>query len=267
MNTLITNIDNITLSIKNRYVSHDELDMLINKLDTLLNISIQSKKLLSTGPHYGLDVIFPAMEHLKLFLYMEDLGSIALVSKTLYDLMVINFTQLQIDICILKYYIKMCKYDVNINFVVFGQELSVPIPVNIIALQKLRLLIGFDEYFKNYNYILLKSDFVSLKKVKVRFLNDDMFMEYTNMVLNDFVNLNWCIHCETIVTNWCEHRQCEYKYQKNDDKCQPGKYIKYLQPELQYYAVKQLKENYKPILICTNCCYKHYIYEKKMKSL
>ncbi len=263
IDSLITNIDNITSSIKNRYVSHHDLDILINKLDTLLKVSLQSKNLFAIEKHYGLDVIFPAIEHLKLFLDVEDLGAIALVSKTLYDLIVMNFTKLRTDIYILKYYIKNNKYDVNINFIVKGQQLLVPIPANIIALQKLRLIIGFEEYFKTYNYILLKSDLVSLKNTRLQFLNDDMFMEYVNVVLEDFNNLNWCIDCEIIVTNCCEHWMCGRKYRNNYYKCQPPKYIKYLQPELQYYATKQLKENYEIVRICKNCSYNHTIYKKK----
>ncbi len=264
IDSLITNIDNITSSIKNRYVSHDDLDILINKLDTLLKVSMHSKNLFITEKHYGLDVIFPAIEHLKLFLDVEDLGAIALVSKTLYDLMVINFTKLRTDIYILKHYIKMYKYDVNINFVVYGQKILVPIPVNIVALQKLRLIIGFEAYFKTYNYILLKCDFASLKNARMQFLNDDMFMEYINIVLVDFINLNWCIDCETIVTSWCEHRTCERKYENNSYELQPSKYIKYLQPELQYYATKQIEENYDFDRICKNCRYRHTIYKRKL---
>ncbi len=265
INTLIAYIDNIYTSIKNRYVSHDDLDILINKLDTLLKISLKSKNLFLTELHYGLDTLFPAIEHLKLFLDVEDLGAIALVSKTIYNLMVINFTKLQTEIYILKYYIKNCKYDVNINFVVKGQKLLVPIPANIIALKKLRLTIGFEEYFKTYNHILLRADFVYLNNIqnRVQFINDDMFTEYINVVLGDFNNSNWCIDCETIVTNWCGHRRCERKYEDNYYQPQVPKYIKYLQPEMQFYATKQLEENYEFDRICKNCYYNHTIYRKK----
>ncbi len=246
---LIEYIDKISPYIKNKYATPDDLDILINKLDTLLNISIQSKKLLVIEQHYGLDVIFPAIEHLKLFLDDEDLGALALVSKTLYDLMVINFTQFKIDICILKHYIKSCKYDVNIKFVVFGQHLFVPIPANIIALQKLRLIIGFDEYFKTYNYILLKTDFVTLNNPNPEWLID----------IKDLV---WCIDCQTIILKWCDHHKC-YKNHKCGIKHKSFKFIGYLYPEMQYYASKQIADNYKPTVICADCDYKHYLYEKK----
>ncbi len=246
---LIKYIDNISPYIKNKYATPDDLDILINKLDTLLNISKCSKNLLSIEQHYGLDVIFPAIEHLQLFLNVEDLGALALVSKTLYDLMVINFTQFKIDIYILKYYIKTCKYDVNINFVVYGQELSVPIPANIIALQKLRLIIGFEEYYKTYRYILLKSDHIILNNPNPEYLTD-------------IKELDWCIDCQTIILKWCDHRVCFSKH-NNKYYYKSYKFVGYLYPEMQHYASKQITDNYKRTVICTDCNYKHYLYEKK----
>lgn len=144
---IITSLKKVTPTIKNKYVSYDDLKMLIGELNELLVIAQTSQDEMIVEPYIGLDVIFPAIEHLKLYLNSWDLGAIALTSKTLYNLMVLNFTELVTSINILKHYILGNHYRHIVN-IKFNDELFVPIPVNIIMHRQLRNIVGCEEYFK-----------------------------------------------------------------------------------------------------------------------
>ncbi len=231
---LTRDIINIHTTIKNKYVSYDELNDLIINLDSLLKLSTRSKHSMLTEPNYGLDVIFPAINHLQMFLSEEDFGSIALVSKTLYNLMVLNFTQLQTELYIIKYYIKNCKYNVNINFNVNGQLLSVPIPVNIIMLKKLRGLIGCEKYFEKNTFIFSKLDLLYI-----------IFNKYEQINKSYYV----CVFCEKFISNHDEHERCKMDFYDNSlikypngiishGAYMPSYKIDYIRPELEYLARK-----------------------------
>ena len=144
---IISSLKKLTPTIKNKYVSHDNLAMLIGELNELLVIAQTSQDEMLIGPHVGLDIIFPAIGHLKLYLDDWDLGAIALTSKTLYNLMVLNFTELVTTINILKHYILGNYYSHIVN-IKYNDELFVPIPVNIIMHRQLRNIVGCEEYFE-----------------------------------------------------------------------------------------------------------------------
>ncbi len=253
----IQTIKNIGPIIKNKYISYEDLDTMINELDLLLKISIQSKYSMLTEPNYGLDVIFPAINHLTLFLDAEDLGSIALVSKTLHNLMVINFGQKQTNIFIAEHYISNKKYNykVNIDFIVDEQKLSIPINVKTIFHKKLRILIGHEKYFELYDKIFFKDDIIYLINK-----NEGVTTYYT------FV----CLFCENPNYDENEHKSCLMNYYEQSSfnypdfenhlnkfhrsyDCSSYNYYKnYICPEKEYLIMERLKNN-TPTQIIETC--------------
>jgi hypothetical protein len=250
--SIIKDIDTISPNIKNKYVSLDELQLLQDKMETFLEIITTSKNSILRDKHYGLDVIFPAMDHLKLFLDVEDLGAIALVSKTLYDLMVKQFTHFNIDVYILNHYIsnKIYDYDVNINFIVQGQPISVPINIDLISHRKLRMLIGHKKY------ILLKGGYKALSK------DDFIYVFNKNKEIRTY-NTVICIFCEKLNLYHDEHTHCALEYHNNS----PIKYTNFenittfgryliktnpICPELEFIALQNLKKNI-PIKMKSTC--------------
>jgi len=242
IDTLTNYIDTITPTIKNKYVAYNDLNLLIEKMGSLLKVTIDSKNSILSEPHYGLDIIFPAIHYLKLFLDEEDLGSIALVSKKLYNLMVSNFTQLKVDICILHHYIKnsVYDYDVNINFVVEGQNLLVPINISDIANKKLRILIGYEGYWQLY------------KDVRSSYFRDDYIELYHETKEIRYYDTIVCIFCKKLNLYRDEHTHCAFEYYENTSNKYPDfENIKNIQffdhgyinifPELEYYAIQKLK--------------------------
>jgi hypothetical protein len=97
-------LDEIHLPIKHKYVGIEDLKNFIEKTEILLKLDIESMDYLLTNKLPSLDIIFPAIEHLNLFLSDADIGAIALVSTNLHNLMVSNFGKLKIDICVAKHY-------------------------------------------------------------------------------------------------------------------------------------------------------------------
>lgn len=164
--------------------------------------------------------IFPAIDHLKQYLMEIDIGAIALSSKTLYNLILLNFKQFQTDISIIKHYIHNPHYykSINIDFIVHEQKLSVPIPKFIIALKKLRILIGQEEFFKSYNYIFFKKDLIYNKK---------------HFIIQDFCV---CPFCEKFIESgkhadcWGVDREIELNTRRENMK-------NYVCPELEYYVM------------------------------
>ncbi len=241
-------IKNIGPIIKNKYISHEDLDTIINELDLLLKISIQSKHSMLTEPNYGLDVIFPAINHLQMFLNECDLGSIALVSKTLYNLMIINFTQKQTNVFIAKHYIINENYDykINVDFIVDEQKLSIPINVKTIFHKKLRLLIGYEKYFETYEKVFFKDDIIYLMNK-----NKGVTIYYT------FV----CLFCEKPNCDADEHKSCIINYYNQNSFNYPDfenhlkqfyrankfnyydEYKNYICPEKEYLTLGKLKNN------------------------
>lgn len=198
---IILSLKNITPTIKNKYVSHDNLAMLIGELNELLVIAQTSQDEMLIGHHVGLDIIFPAIGHLKLYLDSWDWGAIALTSKTLYNLMVLNFTELVTTINILKHYILGNYYSHIVN-IKFNDELFVPIPVNIIMHRQLGNIVGCKEYFEITiphrhghctGYAFYLDDILHCYKIK------------NNITIN-LMNLV-CVFCK------------KFKYDNNHDNC------------------------------------------------
>jgi hypothetical protein len=205
ISNIITSLKTITPTIKNKYVSHHDLKMLIGELNELLVIAQTSQDEMIGEPHVGLDVIFPAIGNLKLYLNSWDLGAIALTSKTLYDLMVLNFTELVTSINILKHYILGNHYYHIVN-IKFNDELFVPIPVNIIMHRQLRNIIGCEEYFKiiipngHYHctgYAFYMEDILHCYKIK-------------NNITIDLLNLV-CVFCKKFKYD-NDHNNCAIDY-------------------------------------------------------
>lgn len=194
--------------------------------------------------HVGLDVIFPAMDHLKLFLGEPDLGAIALVSKTLHNLMIKQFTQVKTDVFILQHYItnKNYDYDVNVNFVVNGEQISVPMDVTTIAHKKLRILIGQKKHNKLY------------KKDLHDFSKDNLIRTFYKKKRIEIYDTIICVFCEKPNFYHEEHKYCAYEYHNTAKKKYPDfekitKYVDYnvivnfIRPDLEYIALRNLKAN------------------------
>ncbi len=240
--SIISNIDKITPIIKNKYISYDELQLLQDNIEPFLQMIINSKNSIASNLHVGLDILFPAMDHLKLFLEESDLGSIALVSKTLYNLMIKHFTQFKIDVSILHHYMSNdnYKYNVDVNFFVQGQKLLVPINAQVIAHKKARTLFGYKKYLENGGYYkCFKDDFIH------DFNKEGEIRNYNTIV---------CIFCEKPNLYHDEHTHCAFEYYNNDWIKYPNfdkitniaRYkIKYncICPELEYLTLQNLKIN------------------------
>lgn len=237
---ILLSLKSITPTIKNKYVAYDDLKMLIGELNDLLVVAQVSHDEMLVGPHVGLDKIFPAIDHLKLYLNEKDLGAIALTSKPLYDLMVLNFTELVTRINILKHYI-YCRntYNVNIKFNVDNNELLVPIPINIIMHKQLKNILGCDEYYKTINW--LSSGYVFSKKDLLHFNNN-----YKNVSI-DLMNLI-CVFCKKFKHD-NDHNNCAINYYGDELKIYTNDtltsmnlnfrghillWTKYMYPELEY---------------------------------
>ncbi len=242
--SIIKNIDKITPIIKNKYVSYDELQLLVNKTELFLKVAKNSMNSMLCDTHYGLDLLFPAMDHLKLFLKESDLGVIALISKTLYNLMVKHFTQCKIDISILQHYISndSYKYNVDIDFVVQERKFSVPINIKSITHKKLQNLIGRDEYLKLYG------------KLHYRFSKDDYINMFSKKNQIGLYNNVLCFFCEKPNLYHKEHSHCAFEYHSNAKIKYPDfekitEIIQYMPvennicPELEYLAIENLKIN------------------------
>ncbi len=242
--SIMEDIDTITPIIKNKYVSYDELQLLVNKIESFLEMGKKSMNSMMSDTHYGLDILFPAMDHLKLFLEESDLGAISLVSKTLSNLMVNYFTQFKIDFYILQHYISNnnYKYNVDINFIVQEKKFSISKNIKTIMHKKLYSLIGRDEYIKLHG------------KSLYRFSKDDfIYLYYKGNEIRDYNNII-CIFCEKLNFYHREHSHCAFEYHNNA-------IIKYpnfekitdissyfacennVCPELEYLAIENLKKN------------------------
>lgn len=227
---IIKHIDIHQQNIKNGYIQSDELNALIIKMETLLKYSLETKERFASNKNYGLDIIFPAIDHLKQYLNDDDMGAIALTSKTLLNLIILNFKQLQTDIYILKHHIhnKTYNYNINIDFTVHEQKLTVPIPVNVIAMKNLRKLIGQEEYFKKYTYIFFKSD--------VAYTRYDQ--KYGNFCV--------CPCCEKFIDSCehipdCENIECWGEWIEGNKSKSRQIMTMYVLPEFEYYTI-QIKQ-------------------------
>lgn len=231
IDSILKGLDEMNPIVKNGYISHKDLDVLMTKLEKLSQIATQTKVKFLTTPSIGLDVIFPAIHTVKLFLDASNAGSLALVSKTMYESMVLNFTQSEIDLYILMYYIlnPKCTYNVNIEFAVDGKDILVPIPANIIALRRLRFTMTREEYFETYEHAFFKEDVV--------------YLAYNKQ--NSFQRIfRVCVFCKEFLDSEY-HYTCEKKYHESssakngncrqEDWTKRHKYnINYVCPELEY---------------------------------
>ena len=218
-------LDDIHKPIKNKYVGIDDLTNFIEKTEILLQLAIDSKNFLLTNIIPSLNVIFPAIEHLNLFLSDADIGALALVSTNLYDLLISTYGELKIDICIAKHHIENDAYDysVDVNFCTlipsntdqndliqkigeFAKEgpyfvqdthikSKIPLKVKTIALKRLRKLIGQDLYFSEHKIIFFKDDIMYL------------YDKYEEIIPN---NSKVCMFCYT--SNSGDHGPCYLKF-------------------------------------------------------
>ena len=174
--------------------------------------------------HLGLDIIFPAIDHLKLYLSDADMGSIAMVSKKLYQLITSHYTAFQVELFITEYNILHADSyaKINIEFYINGQKILVPIPSKTIPIRKLRILLGPELFFKReYDYIFFTEDIIyKLKKYdfcydiyintlvcvfcrKVKDINDDH-----ELCLDTFIQTHICTSCKTIKCGDHDHSGC-----------------------------------------------------------
>ncbi len=214
-------LDDIQQPIKNKYVTIDDLATYIEKTEKILKLAKESMDFLLTNTQPSLDVIFPAMDHLKLFLSDVDRGAIALVSKNLYNLMISHFGESNVDIFIAKHYIDNDAYDysvdVNYNTMVprdinknnyiqkyGGLSHSLhcvvdvyikgkfPLKVKTIARKRLRKLIGQELYFSEHKIVFSKEDIMYL------------YLKYNELIP---YNSKVCIFCYNFD---CNHRRYCY---------------------------------------------------------
>ncbi len=241
---IIGEINVIKNPVKNGYISIKDLDILIENLGPLLDSAINAKNRMITTPHYGLDVIFPAINHLILFLDAEDLGSIALVSKTLHNLMVSNFTQLQTEIFILQHYVGNHAYNFNINidFLVNDKKITIPLNIKMIKFKQIRKMVGYEKFQQLYG------------QNPHRFFRDDYISQMSKNNEISYYRTILCLFCEKPNLYYEDHKNCAANYNENS----PIKYsnfdnikivrhynltINYLHPELEYLAIQILKQN------------------------
>ncbi len=249
LTSIVKGINEITPTIKNKYVSYDDLNELICNMESFLKIAIASKNSMLSDLHYGLDILFPAMDHLKLFLEETDLGAIALVSKTLYNLMIKQFTQVKTEVFILHHYISHPNYDydVNVNFIVDGQQISVPIGVTSVAQKRLRILIGHTNHNKFCNK--------KCKKGLNDFSKNDLIKSFNKKKRIELYDTILCVFCEKPNFYYEEHSYCAYEYNNNTSNekypdfrkiTKISKYnviFNFINPGLEHVALQNLKTN------------------------
>lgn len=166
-------LQNITTAIKNKYVCIDDLILFTNEINNISQIAHTAINEILNNPLYSLDCIMPVIRHLDIFLNVYDIGSLALVSKQLYTLLIQEYTKDKIELYILLHYLKNPHYDhvVNINFdvkekmvsdtlTIENQNIMIPIHIDVITLKKLRLHLGPKKYYENFNAIFFKNDIV-----------------------------------------------------------------------------------------------------------
>lgn len=199
---IVSYIQDLHLPIKNKYISIADLNLFIDELEPILKSAINSRDTILNGFHPSLDIIFPAMSHLKLFLTDWEMGSLLLVSKKIYQSMVTECGQLQVDICIIEYYLKdIAKSTINIDFNVQDKIIAVPISSSIIAKRKLRIAIGPKLFFEKYNHIFFSADIEYL-------INKE---KSANIVFSTLV----CIFCGKTKNINDDHRLCLGTHIKN----------------------------------------------------
>ena len=295
---LLQSMKDIYPIIQNKYISVEELKNIITEMNLLLYVSIKSFDYMSNTTSLGLDVLFPVLEHLVLFISQADIGALALVSKTLYDQLSLTCTSQKIEICILYHYIHNDIYnkEVNIKFITKGlphcsdddeslsrsaedfsnseellnsdgtfsydnpeiipreeQAIYVPLNLQLIALKKLRMLIGCENYFKQY----YKTIFFKLDVIYVELLTGEN-LNHDNLV---------CIFCERsrgIMNKY--HGPCKNEYKENNKErlkmfrkrkiqnpfLPRDKYTYVICPELEYIATKE-REQTIPLPMRSTC--------------
>lgn len=226
-------ISNSLDKLSTNYIALHDLDGLINRLTSLLTSTIESRDRVLNGFCPCLSFIFPAFDNLRLFISDSDMGAIALVSKSLYQLIIAKYTDYQTQIYILKHYIDSYNYDVDIDFVVDNQKISVPISIRDISKRKLRILIGPESYFKIYKTIFFKNDVLyELGRIKAF---------HQNITTNSLV----CIFCKNNKTIENDHKSCMIDNQiciNNSGYILLVKCDK-IYPELEYIAKNNNKNN------------------------
>ncbi len=267
-------LDDIHQPIKNKYVGIDELTTFIEKTEKILKLAIESKNFLLTNTLPSLDVIFPAIDHLKLFLSDADMGAIALVSKNLYNLMVSNYGELNVDIFVAKHYVDNDAYDysVDVNYHTmvpkdinrnnhirqYGElpknefhhirntfiKGKIPLKVKTIALKRLRKLIGAELYFSEHKIIFFKDDIMYL------YLKYDETIPYNSKVCMFCYNSD-CLDHVLCYREFAEKQKMEILFKDHLKNGTHDKEFKYFlhHPDTGMFATSFIEED-----TCRFCC-------------
>lgn len=221
--------------IKLGYISNDSLSEINIQIQNISEAIITKQNNIQKNTYPSLCSISDAMEHLKLYIDDATFGSIALCSKSHYQMILNFFGDSLLEIFILKHYSTNEEYIIRASKIKIG-DTNINMPLNIIARKKLRKIIGPELYFKSNCEVFFKSD---LEYVK------------TCNKFNAFIIPNTvCLMCCEIKSANNMHSNCKYinptlgnpYYLKS---CVPTFLnYEYLCPELVELSKKNYDENF-----------------------
>lgn len=239
--------NDITPTIKNKYVYVNDLQLFAQNLEHILNIATTSINKINENK-INLHNLCPVFDNIKKFLNNNDIGSISLVSKQFYNSMVNKYTQFKIDLYIIGHYLcnPIYDYDVNIKFK-FNNSKNIPInkinsttPINIkyVKLRQLRLKIGEELYFKKYNVV---------------FFNEDLKYIAINYGMINFTNTLYCVFCKDNKFEICDdqiklydHDCCKNKIIDKYNFCNGNKKFK---NKFQLFVYPNVEHNLKEYIL------------------
>ncbi len=241
---LIKNMDKINSAISNGYVSDKNLSELLARLPVLLETVSDTKKRILSGNNVGLDFILPALDHLRIFLTNDMMGSIALVSKSLNQAITKAHGPKQTELFILAHYLEhpIYKYKESLVKILFeGNILIVPIDMHIIMKKRLRNIIGPELYFKEHDEIFYVSD-----------IDHILNSQGNNYRIVTCMPYESCVFCKEIKTLQNIHIDCARNYHKLNKSIVPKQYetkrfyCKNIFPELTHLFYMNNKKYFPP---------------------
>lgn len=197
-NTHIPYLTNLNEIVKYGYYPISDLITIKFLCETLVTSITQTHEKILGSTHPDLTKLQPALDALTEFIDDATYGAISLLSTSHYIMIKNRLGQDKLDICILKHYATNTTYPLNINLA---------------AKRELRVILGKELYYGEYEEVPIKSDL-------------EYCVEFHNKPQCTILRLpkNRCIFCENINPSFYDHNKCYEKWYKDNIKgvCVPA---------------------------------------------
>jgi hypothetical protein len=182
--------------VKLGYLPLNSLSILIDQMFIILPLAMEKKSEIKNKLYPTLCTIAPALDELRIHLDDATLGAITLISKSHYAMIWSKFGQFELECFLSRHYIRHPSYSKK-STEVQTKHGATNVPLNIIAMRKLRRLIGPEAYFKECNELFFQEDL-------------EYVYQFSNVVLR--IPRTVCVFCEEIETSQNKHDLCHYSY-------------------------------------------------------